>query len=69
MTYTFTVTGMHCGSCGMLVDETLEELPGVRASRTDVRHRTTTVDHDDVIDPATITAAIAELGYRATLAS
>ncbi|MCX5128104.1 hypothetical protein [Streptomyces sp. NBC_00347] len=27
----FTVTGMHCNSCGLLIDDEVEELAGVVA--------------------------------------
>lgn len=43
---TLLVTGMHCASCGLLIDETLEELPGVISSSTDLRRETTTVEYD-----------------------
>jgi copper chaperone CopZ len=64
--YVLTVTGMHGGSCGLLIDDTLEELPGVSASRTDVGQARTTV----YVDPARcavddVIGAIAEAGYTA----
>ena len=34
MTYTFVVTGMHCASCGLLIDEALEETDGVHRAQT-----------------------------------
>ena len=60
------VTGMHCASCSLLIDETLEELPGVVSSSTDLRRETTTVEYD----PAQTTVGaladeIAKLGYSA----
>jgi Cu+-exporting ATPase len=60
------VTGMHCVSCSLLIDETLEELPGVVSSSTDLRRETTTVEYD----PAQTTVSaladeIAKLGYSA----
>ena len=67
-TYSFTVTGMHCGSCGMLIDETLEEIPGVHRSQTSVRAGRTIVDVDPAIaDPQTLAAAISAAGYAAHL--
>ncbi len=33
-TYTFRVEGMHCGSCALLIDDALEDLPGVRSTLT-----------------------------------
>jgi copper chaperone len=65
--HTFAVTGMHCASCGMLIDETLEVLPGVSRSQTSVRAGRTTVDADPAIVTADgIIAAIKEAGYDAT---
>lgn len=66
---TFVVTGMHCASCGLLIDETLEEHSGVISSSTNLRRQTTTVDYDPAqIDPDQITAEIVKLGYTARLA-
>jgi copper chaperone CopZ len=64
---TFRVEGMHCTSCSLLIDETLEDLDGVHRSTTKLRKRRTVVE----FDPATcaterIVAAIAEAGYSAT---
>lgn len=60
------VTGMHCGSCGMLVDDALEDLPGVRSSRTNVRRARTKVDYDPAVTTlADITKAVSKLGYQA----
>lgn len=68
ITYTFTVTGMHCGSCGLLIDETIEETAGVHRSHTSVRAGRTVVDADPtVIDPHVLTAVIGSLGYTAHL--
>ncbi len=65
-THTFTVTGMHCGSCGLLIDEELEELPGVHRSETSVRAGRTVVEVDPaVVDAATLAAAIEAVGYGA----
>lgn len=67
-TLTFSVTGMHCASCGMLVDETVEDLDGVERCETDSRRGRAVV----CVDTATasvvaITAAIAAAGYTASL--
>ena len=66
MTQVFTVTGMHCGSCGLLIDETLEELPGVSRAQTDVRRSRTTIEGDHVAVEEVVTA-IAALGFHATV--
>lgn len=65
-TYVFTVTGMHCASCGLLIDETLEdEVPGVQRAETSVRKGRTVVTADDGLDPAVIASAITAAGYQA----
>ncbi len=63
---TLVVTGMHCASCSLLIDETLEELPGVISSSTDLRRETTTVEYDPgQTTPAVIAEEISKLGYSA----
>lgn len=65
-TTTLTVTGMHCGSCGILIDEVMEDVPGVRSSKTNVKAGRTTVEHDDTVGQDAIVAAVAEAGYTAS---
>ena len=36
-TYTVPVTGMHCGSRGLVIDETMEHTAGLYPSHTSVR--------------------------------
>ncbi|MGW7098785.1 heavy-metal-associated domain-containing protein [Streptomyces sp. NPDC054838] len=64
---TFAVTGMHCNSCGLLIDDEVEELAGVASSTTDVRRERTVVDLTRALPAEQITAAIAGAGYGATL--
>ena len=66
---TLAVTGMHCASCGLLIDGTLEELPGVISSSTNLRRETITVEYDPGrTSPAVIAEEISRLGYSARLA-
>lgn len=51
----YRVTGMQCASCGLLVDDELEDLPGVRRSETDSSAGTVVL----------VVAAVEVLGYRA----
>ncbi|MGH8992249.1 MAG: heavy-metal-associated domain-containing protein [Acidimicrobiia bacterium] len=67
-TLVFTVEGMHCASCGLLIDEFVEELPDVSRSITDVGRGRTVVTLRRVPDgdtPARVAATIAEAGYTA----
>ena len=45
-TTTIAVRGMHCSSCAILIDETLEEIPGVASASTNLRQECTTVEYD-----------------------
>ena len=65
-TYTLQVEGMHCASCGLLIDDTLEDLPGVVRAETRMRDGRTTVQVDpDRCTPDQLVAAVAEAGYPA----
>ena len=64
MRQSFAVTGMHCASCGLLIDEALEELPGIDRAQTDLRHGRTTVDGERIDTDAIITV-IEGLGFQA----
>ena len=62
------VDGIHCASCGLLIDETVEELDGVERCQTDVRRARARVTYDPdrvVIDA--IVLAITDAGYSAAL--
>ncbi len=65
-TAAFSVTGMHCASCGLLIDDALEEMDGVTSCASDTRRGRTVVRFDPATtSPAAIAAAIAQVGYRA----
>ncbi|MEX5632922.1 MULTISPECIES: heavy-metal-associated domain-containing protein [Parafrankia] len=65
-THTFRVEGMHCGSCSLLIDDALEDLPGVRSTRTTLRQGRTTVELDlSQNRPQDVVRVIEDLGYRA----
>jgi copper chaperone CopZ len=64
--YTFRVEGMHCASCGLLIDDELDDLDGVLAAQTSVRRGTSTVTVDPArCGPQDVIAAIASVGYQA----
>jgi Cu+-exporting ATPase len=65
-TYTLAITGMHCASCGIRIDDALEDLPGVARAQTSVRTGRSTV----TVDPTQVTldrvlAAVRDAGYTA----
>lgn len=65
------IEGMHCSSCGLLIDDELEDIPGVRSSHTDVKTGRTTLHLEEGanVDVAVLVAAVEQAGdYRARLA-
>lgn len=66
ITVTMTVEGMHCASCGLLIDDALEDLPGVESAQTRMKEGVTTVRVDpDRCGPDQLVAAVTEAGYTA----
>ncbi len=66
----FAVTGMHCGSCGLSVDEAVEDVAGVVRSTTSFRSGITEVRLKQDAGPDQVTrevvAAVLNLGYAAS---
>ncbi|WP_256363269.1 cation transporter [Streptomyces sp. TRM70350] len=58
------VEGMHCSSCGLLIDDELEDIPGVRFAATDVKTGRTTVRLEEGahVDTAALVAAVQQAG-------
>lgn len=70
VTANLKTTGMHCRSCSMLVDMTVDELAGVSEVRTDHVSGQTVVTYDDQeTNTETIVKAIRSAGYDAELVS
>ncbi|MBI2310241.1 heavy-metal-associated domain-containing protein [Candidatus Collierbacteria bacterium] len=60
------LTGLHCSSCAVNIDLSLEDLPGVANSTTNYAKSISTIDFDpEKIDPEKIIAEITKLGYKA----
>ena len=60
------VEGMHCASCPLLIDEELEELPGVSEAKTSLAKQETHVVFDESqVELPELLETIEELGYRA----
>lgn len=67
-TVVFRVEGMHCGSCSMLIDDTLEDLPGVSHSHTELKPARATVTlNTNSTGPQQVIDAVAALGYTMTV--
>lgn len=67
-THIFRIEGMHCGSCALLIDDTLEDLPGVVSTQTSMKKGRSTVELDVAVTTVEdVIAAITELGYTAVV--
>jgi sulfite exporter TauE/SafE/copper chaperone CopZ len=64
-TLELTVHGMHCGSCALLIDDALADLPGIISSHTSSKNGRSAITHDHRTNQAQIVATIQDLGYRA----
>ncbi len=69
MTETYPVKGMHCGSCAVLIEETLKEQPGVTSASVDRTTGTVTITFDaGVTDSRALALAVASEGYQIVVA-
>jgi copper chaperone len=65
--HVFRVEGMHCGSCALLIDDSLEGLFGVHGTQTTVKSGRAILELDTQSSPGAVIHPIEELGYRASL--
>jgi copper chaperone len=66
-TITLEIAGMHCASCGILVDDCMEDVDGVVSSRTDLRSGRCVAVVTDGVSDVDVLAAVAEAGYTGTI--
>ncbi|OWT65577.1 mercury(II) reductase [Candidimonas nitroreducens] len=62
------ITGMTCDSCAAHVKEALDKVPGVQSARVSYLKGTAQLAVEQGTSPDALTAAVAGLGYKATLA-
>jgi len=63
---TLKITDMHCTSCSVLIDTVLEELPGVKSSKTSYADSKTEVEfEEDKVSLDQLLTAIKSEGYTA----
>ena len=66
-TITIEILGMHCASCGILVDDCMEDVSGIVSSATDIRSgRCVAVVTEGVTD-SDVLGAVVEAGYSGTI--
>jgi len=64
---TVSVPTVHCQSCKLNIEESLEELDGVESSAVDLDTKQVTVTFDpNTTDERTVTATIEQAGYPVT---
>jgi Cu2+-exporting ATPase len=67
-TLQLNVPTVHCKSCKLTIEETLEELDGVVRSDVDLDTKQVTVAYEaDTVEITSITASIEEAGYTVEL--
>ena len=66
-TITLAITGMHCASCGILVDDCMEDLDGVVSSQTDLRSGRCVTIVDESVSDGDLLAAVVEAGYTGSI--
>ncbi len=59
----FSVEGMKCKNCAMRVEETVDDIKGVRG-RVDFKNGILTVSYEVDVDDETIISRIERLGYK-----
>lgn len=63
----FKISGMHCSSCAMNIDFSLEDVEGVKSIKTSYAKQVTEVEFEDKkISEHEITEQIKKAGYTAT---
>jgi len=59
------IDGMHCASCAISVDDTLEALDGVHSSKTSYARSLVKIDHDpERVNAHHLHDAITQAGYQ-----
>ena len=60
----FKISGMHCTACALNIDLDLEDVPGVKNSKTNYAKSETEVEFDPaLVTPPILISAIAKTGY------
>lgn len=70
-TYTFHVSGTHCPSCKIFIEDTLNEQVGIYKTRVDLKHETvsidTTLDESQDMLAEILTEKISQNGYSLSI--
>lgn len=64
----FKITGMHCSSCAITIDMDLEDLEGIKSSRTSYAKQETEIEFDqEKVTDGLVLETIKKSGYSAIL--
>lgn len=64
----FKIENMHCSSCAMSIDFDLEDVDGIRSSKTSYAKQICEVEYEEgKVDPKNIIEQIKKTGYDAVL--
>ncbi len=69
MKTSFPIIGMHCASCAKLIEKKLKKTPGVTDASVNYGSEQASVDHDDSVNPQTLSKAVEDIGYKAVFVS
>lgn len=65
---TFSVKGMHCASCVLVIEKSLKGLDGVSEASVNFATEQATVSYDPaVVTPTNLASAVSSVGYRALI--
>lgn len=62
MKTTFTINGMHCNSCKMLIEEVCAEIAGVKSCSVDFKTGKTVLEHEEKLDIQKLKKEIESIG-------
>lgn len=64
MTTQFRVPDATCGHCKQTIESAVTVLEGVRSAELDLESKVLSVDHDETVDPGSLTGAVSSAGYN-----
>ncbi len=56
------ITGMHCASCKLLIEDVCKEIPGVTSCEVDLGGNIATIEHDASVSAEKLSQEISSLG-------
>ena len=60
----FLISGMHCASCALLIEQNLKKISGVKNAVVNYANHKATVEHEETVDSNVIVKAVQDTGYK-----